>query len=77
MQTQLGAQILTFPSAFTVVTGMAHWEVTNLHFVNIWFFVEIDHIENINAVSSGQNQRSVCFHLLPCTLSHMKRIYIL
>lgn len=26
-QTQLGAEILTFPSAFTVITGMAHWEV--------------------------------------------------
>eukprot|EP00795_Rhopilema_esculentum_P010708 gene10708-19485_t len=24
---QMGADILTFPSAFTVVTGMAHWEV--------------------------------------------------
>ncbi|XP_065068309.1 deaminated glutathione amidase-like isoform X2 [Rhopilema esculentum] len=26
-QAQMGADILTFPSAFTVVTGMAHWEV--------------------------------------------------
>eukprot|EP00794_Sanderia_malayensis_P015717 gene15717-17302_t len=26
-QTQLGADILTYPSAFTVPTGMAHWEV--------------------------------------------------
>lgn len=25
--TQLGAEILTYPSAFTVPTGMAHWEV--------------------------------------------------
>ena len=25
--TQQGADILTYPSAFTVPTGMAHWEV--------------------------------------------------
>lgn len=25
---QQGADILTFPSAFTVTTGMAHWEVS-------------------------------------------------
>ena len=25
--TQIGAEILTYPSAFTVPTGMAHWEV--------------------------------------------------
>ena len=24
-----GAEILTYPSAFTVPTGMAHWEVGN------------------------------------------------
>ena len=26
---QQGAHVLTFPSAFTVTTGMAHWEVSN------------------------------------------------
>jgi predicted amidohydrolase len=25
--TQMGAEILTYPSAFTQTTGMAHWEV--------------------------------------------------
>ena len=36
-QTQMGAEILTFPSAFTVVTGMAHWEVGEYLFVNDWW----------------------------------------
>lgn len=26
IQRKLGAEILTFPSAFTVTTGLAHWE---------------------------------------------------
>jgi len=28
----MGADILTFPSAFTVPTGMAHWHVSLLSF---------------------------------------------
>lgn len=31
---QQGADILTFPSAFTVTTGMAHWEVSELLIYN-------------------------------------------
>ena len=26
LQRRLGAEILTYPSAFTVTTGLAHWE---------------------------------------------------
>ena len=45
IQRRLGAEILTFPSAFTVVTGLAHWEtilrtraIGNLHLLKVYCF---------------------------------------
>ena len=35
---QKGADILTYPSAFTFITGAAHWEVRRSHLISILYF---------------------------------------